>query len=148
LPKRIELIKQERCRLVRHGKKLGARIKELISIVSYSTFRKWVRNVEDSPPIHIGTPGIWVSPCTANPTGEWTTQQASNFDIFQQDENLPCTILQRDQDTKYVQAFDDVFTGVGRAIKKTPIQSPNLQAFGTRLTKVVISRRYRFRSDG
>jgi putative transposase len=32
--------------LVRHGKKLGARIKEVISIVSYSTFRRWVRQME------------------------------------------------------------------------------------------------------
>ena len=34
---------------MRHGKKLGGRIKKLISIVSYSTFRKWVRSVEDTP---------------------------------------------------------------------------------------------------
>ena len=46
LTRRIELSNQERRRLVKHGKKLGARIKELISIVSYSTFRKWVRSVE------------------------------------------------------------------------------------------------------
>ena len=49
LSKRIELSNQERRRLVRHGKKLGGRIKELISIVSYSTFRKWVRSIEDTP---------------------------------------------------------------------------------------------------
>lgn len=48
LPDRITLSNQERRKLVRHGKKLGARIKELISIVSYSTFRKWVRSLEDS----------------------------------------------------------------------------------------------------
>jgi putative transposase len=245
LPKRIELSNQERRRLVKHGKKLGARIKELISIVSYSTFRKWVRSVEDAPDkrpkpkdakpgrprveesiseaiirvrketgwgytkivqamrrlghkvsrqtiknvimqaglgpepqdhpdtwsefikrhadtmwqcdfackrkwtirgmvdlyflvfIHIGTRRIWVSPCTANPTGEWTTQQARNFDMFLQDESLPCTILQRDQDTKYVLTFDDVFTGEGRTIKKTPIKSPNLQAFVERVIQTL-----------
>ena len=49
LPKRIELSNQERRRLVKHGKSLGARIKDLISIVSYSTFRKWVRSVEEAP---------------------------------------------------------------------------------------------------
>ena len=49
LPKRIELSNQERRRLVKHGKSLGARIKELFSIVSYSTFRKWVRELEDTP---------------------------------------------------------------------------------------------------
>ncbi|QDV62437.1 hypothetical protein Mal65_15710 [Crateriforma conspicua] len=49
LPYRITLNNQERRRLVRHGKKLGPRIKELISIVSYSTFRRWIRNMEDGP---------------------------------------------------------------------------------------------------
>ena len=47
LPDRIQLNNQERRRLVKHGKKLGARIKDLISIASYSTFRKWVRAMED-----------------------------------------------------------------------------------------------------
>lgn len=37
--------------------------------------------------IHLESRRIWVSPCTANPTGEWTTQQARNFDMFLQDEN-------------------------------------------------------------
>ena len=49
LPERINLSNQERRTLVKHGKKLGALIKGLISIVSYSTFRKWVRTVEDAP---------------------------------------------------------------------------------------------------
>ncbi|MBA3481176.1 MAG: hypothetical protein H0T51_05105 [Pirellulales bacterium] len=48
LPDRIMLSNQERRRLVRHGKKLGPRIRELISIVSYSTFRRWVRALEEA----------------------------------------------------------------------------------------------------
>ena len=46
---RIPLSNQERRSLVKRGKKLGAKIKELISIVSYSTFREWVRSLEDAP---------------------------------------------------------------------------------------------------
>ena len=34
---------------MKHGLKLGARIKDLISVASYSTFRKWVRAMEDGP---------------------------------------------------------------------------------------------------
>jgi len=49
LPDRITLNNQERRRLIRHGKKLGPRIKDLISIVSYSTFCRWIRNMEDGP---------------------------------------------------------------------------------------------------
>jgi putative transposase len=68
---------------------------------------------------------------------EWTTQQARNFDMFLQEENLPCTILQRDQDTQYVKAFDDVFIGEGREIKKTTPRSPNLQAYVERVIQTL-----------
>jgi putative transposase len=87
--------------------------------------------------IHIGTRRIWVSPCSANPTGEWTTQQARNFDMFLQAENLPCAILQRDRDAKYVNSFDQVFIGEGRRIKITPIKSPNLQAYVERVVQTL-----------
>lgn len=49
LPERITLSIQERRRPVRHSKKLGPRIKDLISIVSYSTFRRWIGAIEDEP---------------------------------------------------------------------------------------------------
>jgi hypothetical protein len=32
--------------LLRHGRKRGSRIKELITIVSYSTFWRWIREME------------------------------------------------------------------------------------------------------
>lgn len=246
LPDRIPLSNQERRRLVRHGKKLGPRIKELVSVVSYSTFRRWIRNMEDGPTkrpasktgrkpgrpridesvsetiirirketgwgytmilqalrrlghrvsrqtvknvvieaglgpdpsdhpdtwsdflrrhaatmwqcdfaskrkwtirgmfdlyflvfIHIETRRIWVSPCTANPTGQWTAQQARNFQMHLQDENLRCEILQRDQDRKYTDSFDEVFRSTDCKIKKTCPQSPNLQAFVERVIQTL-----------
>jgi putative transposase len=36
------------CRLLRCGRKLGLQLKELISIVSYQSFRRWVREAEDA----------------------------------------------------------------------------------------------------
>jgi putative transposase len=245
LPKRITLTDQQRRSLVKHGKPLGPRLAAFISIVSYETFRKWVRRFEDAPGqrpvfspskvgrprieesvseaiiriknetgwgytkiiqalrqlghvvaretvknvlfdaglgpepgdhrdtwshflrrhaatlwqcdfafkrmwtikgmvdlyflvfIHVESRRIWVSACTAHPTGEWTAQQARNFDMFLQEEHLPCTIVQRDRDSKYVQAFDDVFTGNGRTVKLTPVRSPNLQAFVERVIQTL-----------
>jgi len=104
-PKRMELSNQARRRLVKHGKSLGTRIKELISIV-----------------IHLGARRIWGSPCTANPTGRWTTQQVRNFDMFLQEEDPPCESRKRDHGSKYVRSFDGVFTGAGRTIKQPPIK--------------------------
>ncbi len=56
LPKRITLDNRERRTLVKHGKRLGAKIKEIMSIASYSTFRRWVRAMEDGDRCHTITP--------------------------------------------------------------------------------------------
>jgi len=42
-PGRLVLTPQERQRLIRFGKPLGAALKEVISIVSYRTFQRWLR---------------------------------------------------------------------------------------------------------
>jgi putative transposase len=44
--KRISLEPAERAKLLKLGKELGPAIRQLITIVSYSTFRRWVRKVE------------------------------------------------------------------------------------------------------
>jgi len=46
LPKRLVATPQEQRRLLTVGRRLGAQLKELISIVSYQTFARWVRDVE------------------------------------------------------------------------------------------------------
>jgi putative transposase len=245
LPKRIDLSVQQKRTLIKHGKKLGARIKEMITIVSYSTFRKWIREIEDAPSkrkaaandsggrprieesvseailrirketgsgytkivqalrrlghkvscqtvknviieaglgpepcdhpytwcdfikrhaatmwqcdfackkkwtikvlvdvyflvfIHIGSRRILISPCTEHPHATWTTQQARNFAMHIDEEQLPCTILMRDNDTKFTTSFDDIFKTIDCKIKRTPIKSPNLQAFVERVIQTI-----------
>ena len=43
LPKLVSVTEKERNRLVRAGRKLGIKLKELISIVTYGSFLRWVR---------------------------------------------------------------------------------------------------------
>lgn len=43
LPQRIVATQSERCQLIRAGRKLGSQLKDLITIVTYDTFRRWVR---------------------------------------------------------------------------------------------------------
>lgn len=57
--------------------------------------------------------------------------------MFLQDEGLPCELLQRDQDSKYVDSFDEVFRSSGCKIKKTCPRSPNLQAFVERVIQTL-----------
>jgi len=87
--------------------------------------------------IHLGSRRIEGSRCTASPSGEWTTQQALNFQMHLQNEGRPCEILQRDQDKRYVDSFDEVFRSTGCMIKKTSPQSPNLQAFVERVIQAL-----------
>lgn len=56
LPKRITVTPQERRRLVRLGKKLGSKIRDLITIVSPRTFLRWVHG-ESKPSGRVGQPG-------------------------------------------------------------------------------------------
>jgi putative transposase len=246
LPARVPLDDRERRTLVKHGKKLGGKIKEVMSIVSYSTFRKWVRSMEDDAPqptkqtaqrangrpkveadvrdtiirirketgfgytkilqelrrmgvhvsrqtvknvivaagfaptpgdhpdtwhkflkrhaqtlwqcdfackkkwtmkglvdvyfmvfIHLGSRQIWISPCTENPTGDWTSQQGRNFQMHIDQCDLKCTILMRDRDRKYTDSFDNVFESSTCEIKLTPIRSPNLQAHVERVIQTI-----------
>ncbi|TWT84559.1 Integrase core domain protein [Planctomycetes bacterium CA13] len=87
--------------------------------------------------IHLGSRRIWLSPCTENPTGDWTVQQARNFSMWMEDEGLECTHMMRDRDKKYTESFDGVFTSADCKIKKTPIRSPNLQAHVERLIQTI-----------
>ena len=42
LPKHVRTTHQEKLKIIRYGLKLGGKIKEVISIVNYVTFRRWV----------------------------------------------------------------------------------------------------------
>jgi putative transposase len=48
LPRQINTALRERLRLVKAGRRLGLQLKPLISIVSYQTFRRWVREMEQT----------------------------------------------------------------------------------------------------
>lgn len=234
LPKRIVTTDKERRRLLKAGRKLGPQLKQLMTIVSYDSFRRWVRETEEkksgetpekqpgrprtadeirelivqirqetghgytkirqelrklgikisrqtiknvlvaaglapdptagpntwdeflkrhaatlwqcdyiSKPmwtikgivdvylivfIHIGTRRIWISPCTVHPNGEWVKQQARNFLMHAEDINLSPGYVMHDRDQKFTREFDEILESSGATVKKTMIQSPNLQA--------------------
>ena len=87
--------------------------------------------------IHIEARRIWVSPCTAHPTGNWTAQRARNVTMYVEVHELQCVLVQRDNDAKYMGAFNEVFTSAGARIKKTPPKSPNLQACVERVVQTL-----------
>ena len=62
LPSRVIATPTEKSRLIKLGRDLGIKLRDLISIVSYSTFRRWIREAEsthvarDQPPLPTGRP--------------------------------------------------------------------------------------------
>ena len=62
LPGRVIATPSEKSRLIKLGRDLGVKLRELISIVSYSTFRRWIREAEaahvtrEPPPQPTGRP--------------------------------------------------------------------------------------------
>jgi hypothetical protein len=66
------------------------------------------------------------------PTRSPTAQQARNLLIDPGDHAGRFRFLVRDRDTKFTAALDQVFTGNGTRVIKTPIHSPRANAFAER----------------
>jgi transposase InsO family protein len=65
---------------------------------------------------------------TAHPNDAWVTQMARNL-LMDLDEHLATVkFLLRDRDTKFITAFDTVFTSTGIRILRSPIRAPRANA--------------------
>ena len=82
--------------------------------------------------IDIGTRRVHVLGVTAHPTGDWVTQQARNLMLKLDDAGRKLKFLIRDRDTKFTPAFDDVFTGAGVRVLRSPPQAPRANAYAKR----------------
>jgi transposase InsO family protein len=85
--------------------------------------------------IELSTRRVHLAGVTAHPDAAWVTQQARNLAI---EERLArARFLIRDRDAKYSGAFDEVFRSEGLRIIRTPIRSPQANAFAERFVRTV-----------
>ncbi len=79
--------------------------------------------------IEIATRQVYLAGITANPTGEWATQQARNVIETFVESTKPIRFLIHDRDSKFTAAFDEVFRSEGVRTIRTPVRAPRANAF-------------------
>jgi putative transposase len=82
--------------------------------------------------IEVSTRRVHVLGVTAHPTGDWVTQHARNLMLELNDAGRTARFLIRDRDTKFTRPFDDVFTGAGIRVLRSPPRAPRANAFAER----------------
>jgi putative transposase len=87
--------------------------------------------------IELGTRRVHLASCTANPTGDWVTQQARQFAWTIQEQPSRFRFLIRDRDNKFTRSFDAVFASEGIRIVKTPVRAPKANAIAERFVGTV-----------
>ena len=87
--------------------------------------------------IEHGTRRMHLGGITANPTGEWTAQQARNLAMSLGERFEDIKFLLRDRGSNFTASFNAVFQAAGARILRTAVQAPRMNATCERLVSTL-----------
>jgi putative transposase len=114
---------------------LRAQARGILAMDFFTMETAWLRSLYVLFAIELGSRRVHVLGATRNPDSAWVTQQARNLAMGERLRGV--RFLIRDRDSKFSGPFDEVFRTEGVRIVKTPIRSPQANAFAERWVRTV-----------
>jgi hypothetical protein len=87
--------------------------------------------------IELDTRRVHLSGVTANPDGQWVTQQARNLLPVLGEQGRRARFVLHDRDAKFSRSFDDVFRSDGAEVLLTPVRAPRANTYADRWVRTV-----------
>jgi putative transposase len=87
--------------------------------------------------IEVGSRRLHITAATRSPKGTFVSQQARNLSFRLGERETPVRFLIHDRDSKFSGPFDEVLRTEGVQIIRTPIRSPNANAYAERMVKTL-----------
>jgi len=97
----------------------------------------WLRRLYVLFFIELDTRRVHLAGVTANPDGQWVTQQARNLLLVLGEQGRQARFVLHDRDAKFSRSFDDVFRSDGAEVLLTPVQAPRANAYAERWVRTV-----------
>jgi putative transposase len=107
---------------------LAAHAETLVATDFFSVDTVFLKRLYVLVSVHVSTRRILATACTAEPSGEWATQQARNLSCQLEEEGIRPSIVIHDRDRKFAGTFDRVFESAGARVVLTPLMAPRANA--------------------
>jgi len=95
----------------------------------------WLRTLYVLSWIELGSRRVRLAGVTANPDGQWVTQQARNLAVEERTGNVRYLI--HDRDAKFSGSFDAIFASEGVRVIEMPVRAPKANAIAERWVRSV-----------